>query len=387
MVQRAASYMASGYKPIHINFHDTRSHESSSPTVEDFLVSARERALTLLTETTQHHVNSAIHEIPYLLRATRALIAMNSSIWDQCQEHRSATLDGILPFSRVSVPRVKTQVDPTNTTTTFQIETTLTSMDFGSPPRVPSELSDLLSVPMLPRSMTDDRPSELPDYASFLDRVTLLRDEALLPFLVKLKDHLESVHVFLGNIEAWIMEPTGQVNFLEDVFDGVSNVEIPKLADLLVPCGDNGGDSRCCTFRHPESSICLRCHKPYRAHYRGMSRHGAITHLCDYHGRQVGSFLKPVDKTIEITYCHPCDSSRDTSPMNQDLSTDSTSDMVRLEKLLNQHLPPLDGSSVSLSEEGQGGHEMMDDDFSDSNIESKMMESSVKMTALASQVY
>lgn len=377
---------------------DTR-QESSSFNTEEFLQGARERALGLLFAETlqQPTVVGAIHEIPYLLRSTRALIAMNASIWDRCQDHRSATLDGILPFSRVSIPRVKTQVDSLSTrTTTFRIETTVTSMDFGSLPPVPKELSNLFSVPMmLPSRTTNGQPLEFPDYASFLDRATLLRDEALVPFLVQLKDHLESVHVFLGTIEAWIMEPMGQVHFLEDVFDGISNVEIPKLADLLVPCGDCGGDLKSCTIRHSDSSICLRCHKPFSAHYRGMSRHAAITHLCDYHGRHVGSFLKPVDKTIEITYCHPCDSSSlgyyDACPsrmVNDDISMDSPSDMVRLEKILSQHHHHHRLDRRGNSDEDQRGNEMIMDDVSDSNFEARtLMAPVVEMTTLASEVY
>lgn len=297
---------------------------------EEFLVNARQRARKLLV--LQNDASSVvIHDLPYLLRATRALIAMNKSIWDRCQENRSeTTADGVLPFSRVSIVQIRTRVD--NSQTTFQVHMAVTSKDFGVPPPVPQELAALLAVP-LPLSSTKNSGCDLPDYAAYLDHATLLRDEVLVPFLVKLKDHLESIHVFLGTIESWILEPLGHSQFLHEVFDGVSQFEIPKLQDLLVPCGDNGGDLKCCSARHPHSSPCLRCRRPYRSHQWGLSRNGVMTHLCDYHSRSVGSFLKTVDRLLQFVYCQPCAGTGDADddvPLDEIFSLDSHDDKVQL---------------------------------------------------------
>ncbi len=292
---------------------------------EEFLVRARQRAQEKLLES-QNQIPVAIHDLPYLLRATRALIGLNNSIWDQCHDNQSEIIDGDLPFSRVSIVRIKTQVEGTKTT--FHIQTTVTSKDFGALPLLPPELSALMSVPMLSSDDTSSSrqsAARFPDYAMYLDRATLLRDETLLPFLITLKDHLESLHVFLGAIESWLMEPLGQWQFLKDVFDGVAQVDfLPKLKDLTVPCGDAGGNLKCCTVHHAESSLCLRCLKPYSSHHWGMSRNGIMTHLCDYHGRNVGSFLRTIDHEMRIVCCRPFSSDGDVSAENK-LLLDTTS--------------------------------------------------------------
>lgn len=282
---------------------------------KEFLVLAQERAKKSLLSTADDEEPATIQDLPYLLQTTRALISTNTAIWDRCQENRSETHDGILPFSRVSIPQLRTHVvDPT--TTTFHIPATVTSVDFGAPPPVPRELSDLLVVPIISQPFSNNREiagvsfTGFPDYAAYLDRATLLRDEALVPFLVKLKEHLESVHVFLGSIEAWLLEPHCHAQFVQDVFFGgeESQVEIPKLQDLMIPCGDQGGDRKCCSVPHPEASLCLKCHKPFREHHRGMGPHGMITHLCDYWSRSVGSFLMTTDYDIRLVQCRPCSS-------------------------------------------------------------------------------
>lgn len=311
---------------------------------EEFLHSARERARSSLTSFLDDASETAVNiqELSYLLRTTRALITMNTGIWERCKANRSETFEGVLAFSRVSIPQVKTTAD--TKTITFQIETAVTSKDFGAPPPLPRELSELLAVPLLrPQEIETFRSGTLtgfPDYATYLDRATLLRDESLVPFLVKLKDHVENVHVFLGSIEAWLMDPLCQVQFLEDTFDAVSQnqVDLPQLPDLIAPCAENGGDRKCCTFRHPDSSLCLRCKKPYKAHHRGMSRHGTITHICDYHSRNVGSFPKPIDNAaIQIVVCRPCchaDGCIVPPVEGEGLSLDLDSDKSRLQKMV-----------------------------------------------------
>ena len=54
----------------------------------------------------------------------------------------------------------------------------------------------------------------------------------LSPFLVKLKDHLESVQVCLGEVDSWLMDVKSNTEFLESTF-GVS-LETPGDADAYV---------------------------------------------------------------------------------------------------------------------------------------------------------
>ena len=292
-----------------IHLEERKSKEGFN--AEEFLSTARERAQKSLKSLSEGDDEPlALQDLPYLLQTTKALISFNISIWERCQENRIGMHGGLLSFSRVSISQIRTQqVDAT--TTTFYIPTTVTSKDFGAPPPVPKELADFLSVPILSENEDESTTGSssfagIPDYEAYLDRAALLRDEALLPFLVKLKDHLESVHVFLGNIEAWLMEPHCNARFLEDIFDGISQVGLPTVKDLIVSCDKAGGDPKCCTIPHPAASLCLQCHKPFRDHPRGPSRQGIITHLCDYWSRNVGSFLTTTSHEIRIEQCQPC---------------------------------------------------------------------------------
>jgi hypothetical protein len=116
-----------------------------------------------------------------------------------------------------------------------------------------------------------------------------------------------------------------------------------------------------------------------------------MTHLCDYHGRQVGSFLKPVDKAIELTYCHPCDDSSSESDLSNynDLSMDSPTDLMKFEKILSLH-QLFDGTKTKVNESHDGGHREMVTGFSagveESNMEATLLAPVVKIAKVTSQV-
>jgi len=59
----------------------------------------------------------------------------------------------------------------------------------------------------------------MPNYSKYLKRSLILEDSIMLPFLAILKDHLEEYQVFLGNVESWLMENTGNTIFLEKTFN------------------------------------------------------------------------------------------------------------------------------------------------------------------------
>ena len=56
------------------------------------------------------------------------------------------------------------------------------------------------------------------DYDAFFRTAIMLHDDILEPFLCKLKQHLESIQVCLGEIESWLLEPKANIQFLEETF-------------------------------------------------------------------------------------------------------------------------------------------------------------------------
>mmetsp|Transcript_14447 Transcript_14447/g.20353 ORF Transcript_14447/g.20353 Transcript_14447/m.20353 type:complete len:160 (+) Transcript_14447:500-979(+) len=79
------------------------------------------------------------------------------------------------------------------------------------PTSIPPELTNILSY-------KKHKGELLPDYDHFLETSLLLCEDVLIPFLLKLKTHLEEIQVFLGIIESWLMESAGCNNFVKEVF-------------------------------------------------------------------------------------------------------------------------------------------------------------------------
>jgi len=87
-----------------------------------------------------------------------------------------------------------------------------------------------------------DKDSML-NYSEYLKRSLILEDSIMLPFLAILKDHLEEFQVFLGSVESWLMENTGNIIFLQQTF----NVTLENSKDIgqtyylktLYPSNDN----------------------------------------------------------------------------------------------------------------------------------------------------
>ena len=67
----------------------------------------------------------------------------------------------------------------------------------------------------------------------------MLHDDVLEPFLVKLKCHIQSIHVCLGKIESWLVEPKDSISFLEDTFETKLSTDEGAGEILLKSCSDS----------------------------------------------------------------------------------------------------------------------------------------------------
>jgi hypothetical protein len=95
-------------------------------------------------------------------------------------------------------------------------------------------------------------PSSLPS--------VLLIEDVLIPFLMKLKEHLELVQVFLGEIDAWLMETSScMIEVFQTSFGSGttrSNIVMPKHKDFK-------SVSTRSPYCLPAQTSCLSCHEPY----------------------------------------------------------------------------------------------------------------------------
>ena len=72
----------------------------------------------------------------------------------------------------------------------------------------------------------------LVDYELLLDRVQLLHEDVLAPFLVKLMEHLQSINAGLAEIKTWLSEPADYLKFLTETFNLEKDLDIPDEESL-----------------------------------------------------------------------------------------------------------------------------------------------------------
>ena len=86
------------------------------------------------------------------------------------------------------------------------------------------------------------------------------------PFLAKLKVHLMSIQVCLGEIEAWITQLECNMKYLESTFD--VQIERPGMTEELTQ------DCKCPPETHPTHHMCQRpnCCRPIDSHEASTKR-------------------------------------------------------------------------------------------------------------------
>jgi hypothetical protein len=225
---------------------------------DSFLEEARRKAHEKLMPEDAYSEDQ--HDLRHLLRSANALITMNQEIWERCKEDRCIITNGFLPFSRHSL-KVRCDSPKNEDHISVSVQLEVKCKDFGAPPRIPSGLLDLIGLENETGGDAQCKQFEgFPDYRLYLEKqVGLLNDVVLVPFLLKFKEHLESIHVYLGNIESWLLEPSLHAQFLKDLTG--EEVSIPNNKPGIW-CH---GGTPCCV-KHPPSSICLKCHNPFEYH-------------------------------------------------------------------------------------------------------------------------
>ena len=127
-------------------------------------------------------------------------------------------------FSKVSVHQNPSDEDRTELITEQQ--RSLKAFCLKSLCELPAGLNDLFVV-----KYQAAQYHAFIDYDAFFKTAIMLHDDVLEPFLVKLKQHLESIQVCLGEIESWLLEPKANIQFLEETFG--KKLDILTDEDLL----------------------------------------------------------------------------------------------------------------------------------------------------------
>lgn len=159
------------------------------------------------------------------IRAIKHILTSNKELWESCKGSlRGEKGTHVTKFTRTGFFHVQVITD--EETITFSTKPERNEKFFDTQPMVtiPEKLTGIFEV-----KYDDDLHV---DYDILLERVQLLHEDVLAPFLVKLMEHLQSVNKCLTEIKNWLSEPTHYIKFLTKTFKLKQELEIPDEESL-----------------------------------------------------------------------------------------------------------------------------------------------------------
>lgn len=252
--------------------HSSTPHEPDEPL--DFVARVREKSEDHFAPPGKgEYVNNDVEQN---IREIRALLKINSEIFARCISSATAYNGKTATFTRYGFYEVKVRQNQANAQ--FITEHVRDQQMFDM--KTLSQLPDGLSNVFVTRNQAE--PSNMYiDYDAFFRTAIMLHDDILGHFLVKLKSHLELIHVCLGGIETWLLEPERNIEFLESAF-GIT-LERPTDDDFDKECS-------CPPGTHINTDVCLKCHHNYGRH---TFRRYSIRHRRDQVPTSVYKYLCP----------------------------------------------------------------------------------------------
>ena len=203
--------------------------------------------------------NNVNFDIEQNVREIRALLKINDEIFGRCMSMGEGKIqDKSITFMRNSYDAVK--VRPSGKSTEFITEPELSEKEFDLHPfsELPSDLAGVFAL-----KYQKEQPS-LIDYKEFLESAVMLHDDILEPFLAKLKCHIESIHVCLGEVESWLLEPKSNIKFINDTF-----------GERKIENSTEGKSEKKSNRDFVSNDVCASCGQRFDAHY---------LHRCPYGG-------------------------------------------------------------------------------------------------------
>jgi hypothetical protein len=223
-------------------------------------------------------LSPANYDIEHNIREIRAILKMNAEILDRCMKFSTGGGESATSFKRIAYEVVTTRAR--NDGTQIITQPIRTTKEFNTTPlsKLPEGLDDII----VSRNMTGDNLSSFIDFEVFFKRALLLHDTVLEQFLPKLKEHLMSIQVCLGEIDAWVIQESKEtINFLEETFE--KKIEIPDENVILEP-------HQCKCEKHDPNEICLYCTKKYCDHYG--SHHRCNERDYNFHSYETNNYFR-----------------------------------------------------------------------------------------------
>ena len=197
-------------------------------------------------------------DIEQNIREIRALLKINDEIFERCMSAEWTHVKYIktlVTFTRYGFDVVKVRPSGTDTSTQFITEPECSKKEFDmtSLSDLPTGIGNLFVVKYQAEPFT-----MFIDFKAFFECAIMLNDEILEPFLAKLKCHIESIHVCLGEVESWLLEPKSNIDFIKETFG--KELDVPTADDITVK------QCACPTGTHSSSELCLMCGSQFGLH-------------------------------------------------------------------------------------------------------------------------
>ena len=119
----------------------------------------------------------------------------------------------------------------------------------------------------------------------------MLYDGMLDPYLVKLKDHLESVQTCLTKIDDWLSTPSSNIQYLQQTFGEEKKLQLSNKTIKHF----------CIEGSHQDDEVCFQCEQSFDQHRieqrKVLGTEGGHRRLCPC----------PEDKDLPYFMCSKCD--------------------------------------------------------------------------------
>lgn len=280
-----------------------------------FLRGARQKAIDKLQQAYDgwsHEGDFELQTLEEIVRNARAILTTNAEIWERCQQNRVNASSGEMLFKRLIYDRIILENDTTASTLKANAVSVFSIRDFGKLPTMPDELTSIIAFPI---DMKAGQQLSEHAYENYFETALVLHEDVLLPFLVRYKEFLKTLQVFLGEIDKWILEVEFRSVFLAKTF-GVTPEPLslhdvqPSMCfteEAFRPPRASSHTSKHLVSNKPgrlfdtltPNSSCMKCYRSYKEHrqqreYKDnypLGKISVVKYQCK--GGGCGEFFKP----------------------------------------------------------------------------------------------
>ena len=238
-----------------------------------------------------------VDSISQNVRAIQALLTSNEEVYNRCKGHIKSGTDEKTTFIKASHTVVDAHRDEVTSMFQFVTYPEHCRLEFDTNPlsSVPFSLDfGDITIRLRHIGSVDSKEASFIDYTALFKSLTMLYDDMLGPYLVKLRGHLETVQACLSKIDDWISTPSSNIKYLQQIF----GEEKLQLSNKTIK-------HFCIEGSHQDDEVCFQCEGKFDQHGTEQRQvngiEGGHRRLCPH----------PEDKDLPYFMCSKCDADSD----------------------------------------------------------------------------